>query len=193
MLIYLHGFNGFFGGQKEVEGIRRLLPDYIDLEAPWFSSHNPRVAYLIITAMVEEAFDQGIQPIMMGRSLGGYWAQYFAHKYDLKAIMINPMLEPYETLKMYVGHHGDFITKKVFELTENEIANYRQYDIQSYTLNQLPHIILDAGDTIVDPIQTALKYKGKCTYDLFPDGSHGFMHWNEAREGILTAYHESII
>lgn len=37
--------------------------------------------------------NQGSNIILLGHSLGGWWARYFVEKYDLKAVLLNPLVD----------------------------------------------------------------------------------------------------
>ena len=48
--------------------------------------------------------------LFIGSSLGGFYASYFAEKFDSKAVLINPASNPYLGMKMYLGKNTNYST-----------------------------------------------------------------------------------
>lgn len=42
---------------------------------------------------------------LVGSSLGGYYSLYLSQKYGLKAVLINPCLEPHNIIKLFLGEN----------------------------------------------------------------------------------------
>lgn len=47
---------------------------------------------------------------LVGSSLGGFYSIYLSEKYNLKAVLINPSVEPWVTMKKHIGEHKNFDT-----------------------------------------------------------------------------------
>ena len=45
---------------------------------------------------------------LVGSSLGGYYSIYLANKHNLKAVLVNPSIYPYDTLRKCIGEVEDF-------------------------------------------------------------------------------------
>jgi len=107
-ILYLHGFASCGEGNKSTElkkhfGEENLLSP--DLPSSPFDAISE-----IETLLKSEKI-----ALLIGSSLGGFYATYLAHKYQLKAILLNPSTEPWITLAPYVGWQKRFCDEEVFE------------------------------------------------------------------------------
>ena len=68
---------------------------------------------------------------LIGSSLGGFYSLYLANKYDLKAVLINPAVNPAGSLDRYEG--VDFVTNYYdnsrFEFNQNHIKSLKNYEV----------------------------------------------------------------
>ena len=96
MILYLHGFASCGNSTKT-----RLLKAYFgdgELYSPDLPPDPAKGFAFIDTVIRENAIE-----LIIGSSLGGFYASYFCEKYGIKAVLINPSTEPYNTLEPYVG------------------------------------------------------------------------------------------
>jgi uncharacterized protein len=91
--LYIHGFNSDGEGWK-AEALRRQFPTATVL-APDFPADPTEVQALVaeyIAAHQEPNF------VLIGTSLGGFYAYCGSARYQLPALLFNPSLTPYQTL-----------------------------------------------------------------------------------------------
>ena len=67
----------------------------------------------------------GPNDCFIGSSLGGFYATYLAEKHRLKAVLINPAIDPHVGLRAYLGPQKNLHTGEPYELTE---AHLRQWE-----------------------------------------------------------------
>ncbi|MBT8343099.1 MAG: hypothetical protein KJO45_00095, partial [Sulfurovum sp.] len=95
-ILYLHGFASCGEGNKSL-----LLKSYFGAHKVIAPDLPPSPIDAIDT--IEEILESSKFNILIGSSLGGYYATVIAEKYRMKAILLNPSTQPWETLASYTG------------------------------------------------------------------------------------------
>ena len=110
---------------------------------------------------------------MMGSSLGGYYASYFATKLKAKAVLINPAIYPLEGFDIYLGKNENFSTGEEFYITDEDIKYLRTISYKKYKNQRNTLILLESNDEV-------LSYKNTCSYyygsniDITFGGDHSY-------------------
>ena len=101
-ILYIHGFNSSPLSKKarQLEAVMQQLGLPEQLRVPALH-HHPRQAI----AQLERAIAELGEPLLVGSSLGGYYATYLAERHGLKALLINPAVHPSRDLARYIGEH----------------------------------------------------------------------------------------
>ena len=107
-ILYLHGFASCGEGNKSTE-----LKKYFGEENVLSPDLSPSPFDTIM--MIEEVLKSENFDLIIGSSLGGFYATYLAEKYQMKAILLNPSTQPWSTLAPYVGWQKRFCDEEVFE------------------------------------------------------------------------------
>ena len=153
-IIYLHGFNS----SKESETVKTLEKIYGEkLISISYDYINPDIAHNQIEKLIKDTWEEDKNIILIGSSLGGFWANYFLQTLHLKALLINPSIKPSETIKKYLGINKNFSTGKEFTLKESDFEKYKNYELP---LNQSSFriILLGDKDTVIDPYNSAVYF-----------------------------------
>ena len=140
-MLYLHGFGSCGEGNKSKALIKHfdkkmlLSPDlpYVPLDA---------IRYIrdIITKE-----DVGL---VIGSSLGGFYATYLAEKFQLPAILLNPSVQPWETLAPYVGWQERFCDQQIFEFKSVYLEQLKTLKVTPDRGKYL--VLLQSGDEVLD-------------------------------------------
>lgn len=69
--------------------------------------------------------------VLVGSSLGGFYASYLADKYGLKAVLINPVVKPEETITKFLGVNKNF-DGSTYTLEKSQVELYRKYDVKEF-------------------------------------------------------------
>ena len=157
-LIY---FPGFGGSQKSLT-FQSLLEKYNDSEAVLYDNENANIAIEQIEKQINFP-TLSKNTLIIGQSLGGFWAEHFAIKYNLNLILINPSLNPHLSLKKY-------------NLSTEKLDAYKSYKSNDFVKSQIT-IILSKNDTTVDPKPVIEKYNDIAKFKLV-DGDHNFKDYN---------------
>src|SRR5690606_33320091 len=100
-LIYIHGFLSSplsFKARQTAQWLAEWRPD-IRYHCPHLSPY-PRATQQTLEALVESLLPGRIG--LIGSSLGGYWSTWLAEKYDLRALLVNPAVRPWEFMPDYL-------------------------------------------------------------------------------------------
>ncbi len=172
-LLYLHGFNSSPESHK-AQLVRQYMADKHCLEqllCPQIPA-VPEEARLFLEQLVEETLKR-YSLSFVGSSLGGYYATYLAEKYSGAATLINPAVNPFETLKAYLGENKFYFDDGCWEFDESHIKQLRAINVENITDAQRYFVLLQTGDETLDYREAEAKYKNsECIIEQ--GGNHSF-------------------
>ncbi len=171
MIIYIHGFASSGFGSKPQKFKEYFEEEIITISLPTI----PNLAIDTLEQIIE-AFLIKEEPVyLVGSSLGGFYALYLANKYDLKAVLINPAIDPFSTLDRYEG--VDFVTNYYdnsrFEFTKNHINSLKNYEVDYIKNPQNFITLLQEEDEVLDYSVAALKLE-ETELIIEEGGNHSF-------------------
>lgn len=108
MILYIHGFASCGDSTKS-----RLLKAHFGEEN--VLSPDVPVAPDAAIAFLEEVIEEKGVSLLIGSSLGGFYATALSHRLGLPAVLINPSCYPYRTLAPYVGENDYWCSDESFE------------------------------------------------------------------------------
>lgn len=186
MIIYLHGFNST-GSSAKGQFLKENLPA-IPVLTPTYD-YQPAVAMIFLERLVEQEVQQKEHMMLIGSSLGGYYAQYLAHQFNVKLVLINPALTPTATLHDYLGENTNFYTGVTYTLTQAHLDALQEMDVPDPCADPVPTLLLlDKADEVIDYHVAVNRYQHCAEVVLFDDGNHQFQHLPEALPRIRTFY-----
>lgn len=156
-IIYFAGF----GGKRNSYTFSNLLEKYPNTEFVDYDNENPNIAFNQIQKQLKSIISE--QSLIIGQSLGGFWAEIFGIQYKLKTILINPSFEPNISLKKY-------------NLSSENLENYLRFK-ENQLLNGNFSIILSTRDKVVDNKPVLEKYKQKTEF-VYIDEDHQIENLN---------------
>ncbi len=115
LLINIAGFAS--DGKNKFGQLKKMFPDAKVVNIITSGIDPDEV---IIKVLTEVGMHQGMFPIMVGSSLGGLYAYMASSKIDCYAVLINPSMKPWETLKDKVGINS-FFNGNTFELKQKHL------------------------------------------------------------------------
>jgi predicted esterase YcpF (UPF0227 family) len=168
MTIYIHGFGGSGCGVKA-----NLFRKYFSsINQPFIAPSLSYVPYLAVKTLEEtiESYDGNVN--LIGSSLGGFYAIYLAQKYDVKAVLINPSVNPDETLKRVLGMAPNFYDNTIFEWSEAHIEMLKEYRVEAKKQENF-FMLLQKGDNLLD-YKEAVNKLPHAKSIIEEGGSHSF-------------------
>ena len=158
MLIYLHGFNSSPQSRKaqmlgRTMAERGLGACYACPALP----HQPEQAVAVIEVELARAPKGPVT--LVGSSLGGFYATWFAERHGLKAVLINPAIRPHRDLRAFLGVQQNMHTGEEYELTEAHLAQWAQLFVPVITPARYM-LLVESGDELLDYREAVEKYAG---------------------------------
>lgn len=174
MILYLHGFRSI-GLCYKGKIISKHIPNSILPNLPYVPDFAINKA--------EDIIKNNNIKCIVGSSLGGYYSTYLSDKYNIKSVLINPVIDAYKTLYLAIGTIPIQYTKEKFfwslDLVES-LIKYKVHDIK----HELYLVMLQKGDEILDYKEAKDKF---CNSKLIIEdgGSHRFDNFETKIEMIL--------
>lgn len=190
MIIYLHGFNSGGNAQKAAWLRRHCAP--IVVLSPTYEPHHPHEAARDLRkfiARLKRENPQDPKLMLIGSSLGGFWAQFLAPEFGASLVLINPSVRPDETLARHTGRYPNLATGGETVLTDADVAALRDYRVEPCNPRVPTLLLLDEADEVLDSRIAAEAFRGCGRTLVYPGGSHRFEHLPEALPEILALYH----
>ena len=180
MLIYIHGFNSSPASSKAQLLKARLeaLGRGAEFAAPALP-HSPAQAAILLDALAARNPDAAL----VGSSLGGYYATYLAQKHQLRAILLNPAVRPYELLAGHLGPQQNFHTGERYEFTARHIDELRALEVAAVTPERYL-LIAATGDEVLDYRAAVARYRG-CRQIVIEGGDHGLSDFENYVHAVL--------
>jgi predicted esterase YcpF (UPF0227 family) len=179
--LYLHGSESAGFGNK-VNVLRKYFGDDSVIN-PNLPPNNEK-AVSLLNYLVENLKHEDL--FLVGSSLGGYFALYLAVKYDVHAILINPLIKPEPVVRLEDLPMENFKTgeKYIYKKEWSEFLfqiEQKVEDVQK--MKNKIFIYLDEKDDVLDSKTTAQFFEGFYV-KIFPGGSHFFEHMEEMAQDI---------
>lgn len=137
--------------------------------------------------IAQQIVGQVKNPVLIGSSMGGYYANYLAERYACRAVLVNPAVRPYELLRDYFGPQTNNYTGETFTLGEAQMAELKKYDVA--TMQQPGHrlLMVQSEDETLD-FRQATSYFSRSPAIIEQGGNHsftGFEKWLPAIAAFL--------
>lgn len=170
MIIYIHGFGSCALGVK-AKLFKEEFQD--DILIPSLS-YVPLLAIHTLEQLIETFLNlnKNEKVSLIGSSLGGYYCLYLAHKYNLKAVLINPAIRPFKTLDK-IGFCRNYFDDSSFEITQEHLDFLKFIEIKKQNNEDNFLLLLQKGDETLD-YKEALELLPKATLFLEEGGNHSF-------------------
>lgn len=158
MIVYLHGFNSSPQSAK-AQHFKRYLEERgrgDEFVCPRLV-HSPNLAIAAAEAAIARTPGRNIT--LVGSSLGGFYATWLAEKHDLRAVLVNPAIDPHVGLRAYLGpqqpHHGG----EAYELTEEHLVEWRALYVERVRPERYL-LLVETGDEVLDYRIAVRRYVG---------------------------------
>lgn len=174
-LIYIHGFRSSPLSGKS-RALKKIFPGII---LATYDTLHPDIAFLQLDALIGEAVKR--QSILIGSSLGGFWAYQFAKRYALSCVLLNPCMRPEVTLRPDIGVVTNMYTDEQGIMTEDDL---RKYDAYRFAGNARCVVLHEKGDELIPYTESVANFQGNAKLVLIEGGSHAFEHLQAAIDEI---------
>ena len=170
-ILYIHGLNSSPASAKArqlLQAMQRMgIAEQLYLPA---LHHHPRQAI----AQLEDIIADAGQPVLVGSSLGGYYATFLARRHDLKALLINPAVRPVEHSAIFQGKQTNLYTGEHWLATDDHIAALAELEVAPPSDPRRCEVWLQTGDETLD-YREAEQYYRACCLRIRAGGDHGYL------------------
>ena len=181
-ILYIHGFNSAPSSKKAtqlVEVMARLgLGDQLRVPA---LHHHPREAI----GQLEQAISQLDRPLLVGSSLGGYYATHLAERHGLKALLVNPAVSPHRMFDGYLGTQKNLYTEETWELTHDHVTALAELEVPALQDPARYQVWLQTGDETLD-YRLAQQYYRACALRIQAGGDHSYQGFAAQLPAMLS-------
>lgn len=193
MILYLHGFRSSPQSFKA-----RLLAQAIvgagraqDWHCPQLPA-SPRQALELTNRLIRTAVEQGLNPknelVVLGSSLGGYYATCLAEAWQCRALLFNPVVQAARDLATQVGEHTMWNSQDRMQFLPEYVDELADMACSRPARPERYYLLAAKGDEVLDWREMVDWYQG-CTLRLLEGSDHGisdFEQWlPEVLERIL--------
>lgn len=180
-ILYIHGLNSSPTSTKASQllkvaehcGIARQL------RVPALH-HHPRQAILQLQAAVAELG----RPLLVGSSLGGFYATYLAEQHGLDALLINPAVRPHRLFGGKEELQTNYYTGETWLLTHDHAAALAELEVPEPRDAKRYRVWLQTADETLDYRQAEAFYAG-CSLDIQEGGDHSYQGFAQRIPEIL--------
>lgn len=147
-----------------------------DWEMHYFAYDHTASPSLIMTHLKEKLqpfSDPGNDVLLVGQSYGGYWANLMAREFGFKTVLINPAIQPDQTLKKYEV------------LAEDQLSQFAPFPI----IMEVPRmVLLSEMDEVVSPAETSKRLNADAEMHILPGAMHQLRNsdWEAINRRIRT-------
>ncbi len=182
-IFYFHGFASSADSTKAL-----VFQNFIKKRFPNVQLHVPNIDNSIEKSFVqlEDLVNKNsTNKLFMGSSLGGFYASYFAEKYNSKAVLINPASNPYRGMEMYLGKNINYSTNEEFYLTKEDLEVLEEKNVSSINNPSNYLVLVETGDEVI-PFKYTLEFYKGCNFCVVNGGSHSFDSFQDKLEIIAS-------
>lgn len=182
-ILYIHGLNSSPASLKASQ-LRRAMEQLglaAQLRVPALH-HHPRQAMAQLEALIAELG----RPVLVGSSLGGYYATHLAERHGLPALLINPAVRPHLRFDGYLGPQKNYYSDETWELTADHVTALAELDVACLQDPARYQVWLQTADETLD-YRDAQAYYRACALRIQAGGDHGFQGFAERLPMLLLS------
>lgn len=182
-ILYIHGLNSSPASTKasQLTAAMTSLGLQAQLRVPALH-HHPRQAIAQLEALITELG----RPVLVGSSLGGYYATHLAERHGLKALLINPAVCPHRLFDGYLGPQRNHYSGETWDLTADHVTALAELETPPPADPTRYQVWLQTADETLD-YRHAQTYYRHCALRIEAGGDHGFQGFAE-RLPMLFAF-----
>ncbi|MCS3803249.1 putative esterase YcpF (UPF0227 family) [Chromobacterium alkanivorans] len=181
-IVYLHGFNSGPQSLKANETAAYLQQNAVDatLHCPQLSPH-PAEAIEQASALVASL---PADTMLIGSSLGGYYATFLAERHQRPAALINPAVRPYDDLARFIGEQTNPYTGVVYTLSDADMTALLAQRVAQPSARRY-WLLLGSCDEVLDWREAAALYLD-CRQTVFNGDDHRLEAWPRILPEVLA-------
>lgn len=182
-IFFLHGFASAGFGEK-TETLKSVFGASRVLAMNFPTDTKATISQLKFFAPVL----QKNNTLLVGSSLGGFYAAWMSYTFGLQSVLVNPALDANVLLRAYHGQEiNNYKTSEKYLFGEKDTQALNDLYVPQQELLKVKNNIffyLDKDDELLDSQKTAQTYKD-FSVTVYEGGNHSFAHMKEMISDIL--------
>jgi predicted esterase YcpF (UPF0227 family) len=187
LLVYLHGFRSSPKSSKAVktrEAVGALSSSTHTYE--WYCPQllaSPKESMAMVMKYIDQTPADNI--VIIGSSLGGFYTNYLAEKYQCKGIALNPAVYAARELEPHVGMMTAYDSEEPFDFKAEYVDELRALQVNSIADPRRYFLIAAKGDELLDWKEMVAFYSG--AKQLVLEGSdHGIADYADHLPAVIN-------
>ena len=180
-ILYIHGLNSSPASTKASQLLKVAehcgIAQQVRVPA---LHHHPRQALSQLQAAIGELG----RPLLVGSSLGGYYATVLAEQHGLDAVLINPAVRPHRLFGGQELEQTNHYTGETWLLTHDHVAALHEQEVAEPRDAVRYRVWLQTADETLDYRQAEAFYQG-CLLDIQAGGDHSYQGFAQRIPEIL--------
>ncbi len=111
--------------------------------------------------------------LVMGSSMGGFYATWVAAQCRCPAVLINPAVRPWLGREYLLGEQENFHTGEVYTFEQRHVEDFAAFDVPELPAPERMLVLLQTGDEVLDYRHASEKYR-HCHLVVEEGGDHTF-------------------
>lgn len=153
MILYLHGFRSSPGSYK-AQAVKKAITEK-GLAARWVCPQlppSPAAAIALCNQLIKEAqlSNPAEELVVVGSSLGGYYAHVLAEQWSCKAALFNPAVQAPRDLATQVGEHTYYHSDEPFVFKVEYVEELKQMHPAAATQLSRYYLLAASGDEVLN-------------------------------------------
>ena len=167
-LVYLPGFNSSPLSEKS----HQLRQEFGELHCAEYDSWHPDRAAQQLQSLLRPMLADA--PLLIGSSLGGFWAYHLAAQHGLRCVLINPCMQPERSLHHAIGAVQNMYTHETGTLTVDDLARYPAYRHAQPVPAAMCTVLHEQGDEVIPYQESVTNFSGQARLITPAGGNHRF-------------------
>ncbi|WP_286133430.1 YqiA/YcfP family alpha/beta fold hydrolase [Colwellia sp. UCD-KL20] len=181
-LLFIHGFNSSplsKKAQQTQKYIQKYLPE-VRFHCPQLAT-NPKDAINQLEQYLKTSPAE--HWTLIGSSLGGYFSTYLSEIYNLKAVLVNPAIKPYELLSGYEGEQINPYTQESYKVEKRYLDDLIAIEKPHVAKNNYM-VMVQTGDEVLNYQEAVDKFQDSHLI-VQQNGDHSFVNYEKMLPQIV--------
>jgi predicted esterase YcpF (UPF0227 family) len=186
LLVYLHGFRSSPNSSKAVktrEAVKALSSATQTYE--WYCPQllaSPKDSMTMVMKYIDQTRADNL--VIIGSSLGGFYTNFLAEKYQCKGIALNPAVYAARELEPHVGMMTAYDSEEPFDFKAEYVDELRALQVTAIADPRRYFLIAAKGDELLDWKEMVAFYSG--AKQLVLEGSdHGIADYADHLPAVI--------
>ena len=143
---------------------------------------SPKISMEMVIEHIERT--KADEMVVIGSSLGGFYANFLAEKYECKAVTLNPAVRASRELAPHVGMMTAYDSDEPFDFRPEYIDELSALQIESITNPSRYFLMAAKGDELLDWKEMVDFYRGSHQL-ILEGGDHGISEYAEHLPSVI--------